>query len=145
MESKGREAMKKYRVLLTALMVVVALSLAGCGEGGNGDGDGPEVINITAEEGRALMDEDPDIILVDVRTEGEYKAEHIPGALLVPVEELAELASSKMPDKEATYIVYCRTGNRSATAALMLIDMGYQKIYDMGGIVDWPYETESGL
>jgi rhodanese-related sulfurtransferase len=49
-----------------------------------------------------------------------------------------------MPDMEATYIVYCRSGNRSATAAQMLIDLGYQNIYDMGGIIDWPYETETG-
>jgi rhodanese-related sulfurtransferase len=91
------------------------------------------------------MEENPDIILLDVRTEGEYKAEHIPGATLLPVDSLTEEAASVIPDKDAVYIVYCRSGNRSATAALMLIDLGYTKVYDMGGIIDWPYATESGL
>jgi phage shock protein E len=50
-----------------------------------------------------------------------------------------------IPDKEATYIIYCRSGNRSATAAQQLIDLGYQNVYDMGGIIDWPYETETGI
>jgi len=41
------------------------------------------------------------------------------------------------------YIIYCRTGNRSATASQLLVDLGYENIYDMGGIIYWPYETVS--
>ena len=96
---------------------------------------------ITAEQGKAMLDEDSTIILVDVRTTEEFQEEHIPGAILVPIDELETLAPEMMPDKEATYIVYCRSGNRSATAAQQLVDWGYKNIYDMGGIIDWPYET----
>jgi len=99
------------------------------------------LINITPAQGKAMMEEDRTIILVDVRTEEEYTEEHITCALLLPVDELEGLAPKRIPDKQASYIVYCRTGNRSAIAAQILIHMGYQKIYDMGGIVDWPYET----
>jgi rhodanese-related sulfurtransferase len=49
-----------------------------------------------------------------------------------------------IPDKNATYYIYCRSGNRSAIAATELVIMGYMNVYDMGGIQDWPYETIKG-
>jgi len=142
--------MKKRNItsltITVLLILALALALSACATADAPSGEeAPVVVNLTAEEGKVMMEEDPTIILVDVRTQEEYIEEHIPGALLVPVDELESLAPELMPDKEATYIIYCRSGNRSATAALMLIDLGYQNVYDMGGIIDWPYETESGL
>jgi phage shock protein E len=139
---------RKISAITLSLLLILAITivLSGCAttEAPNGE-ETPTVMNITAEQGKDMMDEDPTIVLVDVRTEAEFTEEHIPGALLVPVDELESLAPEMLPDKEATYIIYCRSGNRSATAAQQLIDMGYQNIYDMGGIIDWPYETETGL
>lgn len=130
--------------LMLALVIIFAFS--GCAKTEDPAGEEvPAMGNLTAAQGKEMMEEDPTIILVDVRTEEEYKEEHIPGALLLPVDELENLAPEMIPDKEAVYIVYCRSGNRSATAAKKLIDMGYQKVYDMGGIIDWPYETETGM
>lgn len=48
-----------------------------------------------------------------------------------------------LPNKEAVLIVYCRSGRRSKAAAEKLIDLGYENVYDMGGIIDWPYDTVS--
>ena len=45
-----------------------------------------------------------------------------------------------MPDKEATLLVYCRSGRRSKDAAQKLLALGYQSVYDFGGVIDWPYE-----
>ena len=131
--------------VLAMLVLAVAIGLAGCETDNNPAEEKPTVMNITAEEGKAMMDEDMAIILVDVRTEAEFAEEHIPGAILVPIDDLEALTPEMMPDKAATYIIYCRSGNRSATAAQQLIELGYQNIYDMGGIIDWPYETESGI
>lgn len=140
---------KRTILILTVtvmLVLALALTLSGCATTDEPSGEkAPNVVNLTAEEGKAMMEEDPAIILVDVKTQEEYTEEHIPGALLVPVEELESLAPDLISDKEATYIVYCRSGNRSATAAQLLIDLGYKNIYDMGGIIDWPYETETGM
>ena len=150
-KQKKEEAIMKKRTIpnltITVLLILaLSLALSGCATSDAPTGeDSPVVVNLTAEEGKVMMEEDPTIILVDVRTQEEYIEEHIPGALLVPVDELETLAPELMPDKESTYIIYCRSGNRSATAALMLIDLGYKNIYDMGGIIDWPYETEAGL
>ena len=46
--------------------------------------------------------------------------------------------------KDAQLLVYCRSGRRSAEAAQKLLALGYEHVYDFGGIIDWPFETESG-
>lgn len=102
---------------------------------------------ITADEGQALMDAGQHIV-VDVRTAQEYADGHIPGAINIPVETIgsdkpAELAEADA-GTDAELIVYCRTGVRSKQAADKLIDLGYQHVNDMGGIVDWHGETVTG-
>ena len=84
------------------------------------------------------------MILLDVRTEQEYQEKHIPGAILIPVQEIENRATSELPDKNVVIFVYCRSGARSANAAKILVGKGYTHIYDIGGIIDWPYETVSG-
>lgn len=99
---------------------------------------------ISPQEALALMEEDENVILLDVRTEEEFQEKHIPGSLLIPDYELAELAAQMLPDKDATILVYCRTGRRSEASSRQLLEMGYTSVYDLGGIVDWPYDTVSG-
>lgn len=84
-------------------------------------------------------------VAVDVREPDEYAAGHIPGAVLLPLGQVAELAEQKLPDKNAAWLVYCRTGRRSAEALVKLEALGYRNLYDLGGILVWPYETESEL
>lgn len=98
---------------------------------------------ITPEEAKNMMAED-DVIILDVRTAEEYAEVHIEGALLIPDSELAAQASEKLPDKDQTILVYCRSGRRSEASARALVDMGYSAVYDFGGIIDWPYETVTG-
>jgi rhodanese-related sulfurtransferase len=91
-----------------------------------------------------MMEETADFILLDVRTDSEYREAHIPGSRLIPDYEISARAASELPDKNAVILVYCRSGHRSAGAARNLAKMGYTKIYDLGGIMNWPYETVSG-
>lgn len=62
----------------------------------------------------------------------------------IPVDVLASEADRELPDKNAKIIVYCKGGNRSAQAIKILSKLGYTNIYNLGGIVSWPYETVSG-
>ena len=78
--------------------------------------------------------------LLDVRTPGEFRAARIEGAILIPVDEIGARAERELPEKDAPIFVYCRSGVRSAAAAQELALMGYSKVLDMGGILDWPYE-----
>ncbi len=95
---------------------------------------------ISASVGKTMLDESESIILLDVRTLSEYNEGHIENALLLPLAEIQTTAETVIPDKAKTYIIYCRSGNRSRQAADILLEMGYLNIYDMGGIIDWPYE-----
>lgn len=104
------------------------------------ESDGQAYHRITAEEAKSMMD-GGGVIVVDVRTENEYKAGHIPGSILVPNETIDQEAAEVLPDKDAVLLIHCRTGVRSKQASDTLVEMGYQNIYDFGGIVDWPYDT----
>ena len=99
---------------------------------------------ITAEQAKTMMDDGNTYTLVDVRTESEYKDQHIEGAVLIPVDVIADKVESELPDKTARILIYCRSGNRSATAANTLVGLGYTNVYDMGGIQSWTYGTVSG-
>lgn len=98
---------------------------------------------ITAEEAKKQLDGKEPVILLDVRGQSEYDEKHIEGATLIPDTELKERAELELTDKNATILVYCRSGRRSKTAAELLVEMGYTKVYDFGGIEQYPYETVS--
>jgi len=99
---------------------------------------------IKPEEAKEIMEDGRAYILLDVRSNAEYKESRIDGAVLLPHDEIAARASAVLPDKDARILVYCLSGVRSADAAKALVALGYTGIYDMGGIADWPYETVSG-
>ena len=99
-------------------------------------------VNITAEEAKKIMDTETDYVILDVRTQEEYDQGHIPGAILIPDYEISEKAESVLTDKDQLILVYCRSGRRSKNAAAQLEEMGYTRIREFGGILDWPYETE---
>lgn len=94
---------------------------------------------ISQQEAKDKMAQD-DVVILDVRTAAEYQTGHIPNAVLLPVDTVKTQAESMLPDKEQTLLVYCRSGNRSATASKYLIALGYQNVFDFGGINTWPYE-----
>jgi len=98
-----------------------------------------EYHKISAEEAKKMLDEQ-EVVIVDVRTEAEYAEGHIAGAVLVPNETIGEEAPAELPDKDAVLLVYCRSGNRSKTAANKLLKLGYQNVYDFGGVNTWPYD-----
>ena len=128
--------MRKWFVVLLA-----ALLLAGCGKQTVKTQEAASM-NITAEEAKKLMDSESGYVILDVRTEQEYAEGHIPGAILIPDYEISEKAESVLTDKDQLILVYCRSGRRSKNAAAQLEEMGYTRIREFGGILDWPYETE---
>ena len=79
---------------------------------------------------------------VDVREPDEFAVGHIPGAKLLPLGDVLTRAEEVMPDKNAQWLIYCRTGRRSADAVQKLESLGYTNLRDLGGILSWPYEIE---
>ena len=81
------------------------------------------------------------VTVVDVREAAEYAAGHLPGAILLPLGTItAETAAAAIPSKDATVLVYCRSGKRSQTGSAALAALGYTDICNIGGIMTWPYE-----
>ena len=94
---------------------------------------------LTPEQAKARMEENPDLILLDVRTQEEFEQGHIPGAVCLPNEMIA--ADMPFPfAKDTELLLYCRSGHRSAEAAEKLRDLGFSNVFDFGGILDWPYD-----
>lgn len=101
---------------------------------------------ISFAAGKKILDTVPGAKLVDVRTEDEYTAEHAAGALLLPLDDIDDLdVEDILPDKDAPVVLYCRTGRRSALAAAKLYDLGYERLYDLGGLNGWPYGMNFGM
>jgi rhodanese-related sulfurtransferase len=85
----------------------------------------------------ALQD-DPGFVLLDIRTQAEVEAGHISGAVSLDFysptfrDDLAAL------DRGLIYLIYCRTGNRTGQAYVIMEELGFERVYDMGGgISQW--------
>ena len=117
--------MKKVMALIGS-----ALLLAGCSSSTG-------AIDLGVTEFSAKVAE-AGVITLDVRTPGEFAEGHVEGARLIDFQsgnfenEIAAL------DKNATYAVYCRSGNRSGQAVKVMQDAGFTNVFSMnGGVIDW--------
>ena len=98
---------------------------------------------VSFEKAKSLMDTLPEYTLLDVREEEEYITGHAIDSTLLPVDDIDELSASMLlPDKDVPVLLYCRTGRRSDEAAHKLEDLGYKTLYDIGGLIGWPYGLE---
>ena len=111
----------------------------GCG--GYSDGGSATYEQISGAEAKALMDSESEYIILDAREQDEYDKGHIPGAILIPYDKIADRAEKELPNKNQLILVYCRSGRRSKIAAEELVKLGYTNVKEFGGIIDWKYET----
>ena len=129
--------MKKILPILLAVML-----LAACGQTNENTQQEAVYLNITPQEAKEIMDTQEGYVILDTRTQAEYDEGHIPGAIVLPYDEVLEKAEGILTDKNQLILVYCRSGRRSKLAAEDLVKLGYTNIREFGGIIDWPYETE---
>ena len=134
----------KEKSMLLMVFVVAVLLVGGCvvGESTPPPGWSPEgtVTKLTPQEAFGLIQENsdnPDFVLIDVRTESDFAAGHIEGAVNIPRGTL--LHTMKSLDKSKTYLTYCPDG--CGAAARRLLGANFQKIYDIeGGYSRWVSE-----
>ncbi|MDD4047080.1 MAG: rhodanese-like domain-containing protein [Tissierellia bacterium] len=131
--------MKRILIILF-IVILITIIFTGCTSMEKEQtGTETEYKKISAQEAKAII-ESEDVIILDVRTQEEYNEGHIENSVLLPVNDISAKAEEILTDKDAKILVYCRSGNRSATASKQLIKMGYTNVYDFGGINSWPYE-----
>lgn len=80
-------------------------------------------------------------VLLDVRARQEYDSGHIPGSVNVPLLELGYIDET-IPEMSTPVYVYCLSGGRSRHAVAVLMQMGYENVYDIGGIERYEGEIE---
>ena len=138
----------KKKIITIVLIATLAVGIAGCSNGnnaGNGSNTSENAIEykkISPEDAKARLDQEEGIILLDVRTEEEFDEKHITGAIRLQLDFVEEEVEEVIKDKETVVFVYCRSGRRSKEATKIMVELGYENVYDLGGINDWPYETE---
>ncbi len=97
--------------------------------------------NISAQEANSMINNStsyPNLVILDVRSQGEYDAGHLCNATLVPLDELESRISELLPYNNTEIIVYCASGGRSAQASQILVNQGFTKIFNLqGGISGW--------
>lgn len=99
----------------------------------------PTFVSISAEQASHLLNSEEDTFILDVRTRSEYENDgHIPGANLIPHDEISH-ATERLPvNKTHTILVYCRSGRRSRSASRQLAKLGYLDVRNMKrGFNDW--------
>ena len=74
--------------------------------------------------------------LVDVRTQQEFDAGHLDGAVLIPYDQIAARAAEVGP-VSTPVVLYCRTGRRTAIAAKTLAELGFTQVWDLKGMSNW--------
>lgn len=122
---------KRRSMVVAVSILMLSILLGGCAV------KNPHIID--QEEARERMEKGATI--VDVRTEEEYNKGHIPGVVLLPIENIKSGDYGELNDKDAEILLYCRTGRRAEDALIILEDAGYSNVYSFGGILEWEGEV----
>ena len=80
-----------------------------------------------------------DTIILDVREPSEFSGGHIESAQSIPLSLIDQSIEKIVTDKKKPILVYCHSGARSNMAVRILANLGYQNLYDFGGIMSWQY------
>jgi phage shock protein E len=94
------------------------------------------VTTVDAPTAVELLEARSDVTVIDVRTPAEFAEAHLPDAALIDIQAPDFQQRIEALDRDATYVVYCRSGNRSAVATRMMAQLGFTSVYDAGGLAD---------
>jgi rhodanese-related sulfurtransferase len=98
------------------------------------------VKKITPQQAHDLIEKlkyDPDFVILDLRTPEEYKKEHIENAKNLNYYSKTFKNDLNKLEKDKTYVIHCRSGGRSGKTAPIMKELGFNEVYDMGGITQW--------
>ena len=96
-----------------------------------GTSGGTEIATPSADAATALA---PGTVLIDVRSDGEFNAGHIEGAVSVPLDRIQFEIARVAPDPTVPLLLYCQSGGRSGSACRIVAAMGYESVRNGGGI-----------
>lgn len=130
---------KNSRVLVLSALLVVGLVVTG----GCARSEAPTQIieNITPQEAFTLIQDNqnnPDFVIIDVRTAEEFAAGHLENVITIDFYSETFRDELNLLDKSKTYLIYCRSGNRSGQSLAIMEELNFREVYNMsGGIDQW--------
>ena len=130
---------KRFTALaFLGLLIIVAMLTVGCAA------QAQIIEDVTAQEAFTLIQENqsnPDFVIIDVRTPEEFAEGHVVNAINIDFRSESFRDEIDNLDKNKTYLIYCRSGQRSADALSTMKELNFTKIYHMsGGILEWTAE-----
>lgn len=135
-----RSGRRVRRGVIVLGLVVATLGASSCGGSSSNSDPAAAAASVIAQkvsgaQGKELVDRGA--IVIDVRTPAEFAAGHVPGALLIDVSAPTFAGQIAGLDRDQAYVVYCRSGNRSAVAISQMLGAGFTELYDMGPLTAW--------
>ena len=98
----------------------------------------PRYVTITPADGLKLIEEQPEIVIIDIRPYLEYKIDHIPGALNLDYDGHDFQRKAEILDKGKKYLIYCKSGVRGGYFVEKMKESGFEEVYNIqGGYVGW--------
>ncbi|MDH5695114.1 MAG: rhodanese-like domain-containing protein [Dehalococcoidia bacterium] len=128
-------SLKNLLMLALSVLLVTGVVLTG------GCATTQIIKDVTPQEAFTLIQDKPDIVIIDVRTPQEFAEGHIEGAINLDIYSETFRDELNKLDRNKTYLVYCLSGGRSAGALDIMTELGFREVYNMlGGINKWTAE-----
>ena len=128
-------------VVLFSILVLLLSPFTACTAGPKPGQQSSSALEVTPEQAWAMIQQNknnPQFVILDVRTPKEFFQGHIAKAINIDFYSLSFNQELGKLDPAKTYLVYCRTGGRSGAAQKVMLKMGFKKVYNMtGGILAW--------
>lgn len=135
--------MKTKAIIRWTVLLLFAALFGACATQSN-EGRTIEVVKLSPKEASAFIESNrnnPDFMLIDIRTPGEYADGHIPTSINMSLHSEGFEADVGRLDRGKTYMIYCRTGRRVASAVDIMEKAGFTKVYGIAGdILSWRSE-----
>lgn len=101
------------------------------------------VKNVSADEAYNLINENKNMVILDVRTKGEFESGHIPKAKNIPVQQLAARINELTKYKDTPILVHCASGGRSPSAVKALLKNEFTQVYHLNrGLLSWKHQLK---
>ena len=139
-------SLKDFMMLVLSLLLVIGATLTGGCVGQEAEAPtqpAPAQIieHISPQDASTLIHENqnnPDFVILDVRTPEEFAEGYIENAINIDFYAETFRNDINQLDKNKTYLIYCRSGRRSADALGIMAELGFTEVYNLlGGIIDW--------
>jgi rhodanese-related sulfurtransferase len=135
--------MKKLLLVLSVLLITTVVVTGGC-VGSEQETSTRIIENVTPQEASTLIQDNqnnPDFVILDVRTSEEFTDGHIEDAINLDYYSETFRDELNKLDKDKRYLIYCRSGNRSGKALNIMEELNFREVYNMsGGILEWEAE-----